>query len=150
MRPIRGSRALIADTFLDTNILLYAAGGEKSAPNKHAVAQGLLTTNFGVSAQTLGEFYVNAVTKGSPPMAPAKAEAWVRTLALKPFQANDTAIAFRAIEFSQRYQIHYWDAAILAAAETLGAKTVYTEDLNHGQSYGSVTVINPFLEDTQG
>ena len=141
---------MTVEAFLDTNILLYAAGAARSAPEKHAVAQGLLTIDFGVSAQTLGEFYVNAVTKGAPPMAPAKAESWVRALARKPFQANDAAIAFRAVALSQRYQIRYWDAAILAAAEKLGARTVYSEDLNHGQSYGSVTVINPFLEDTQG
>ena len=138
---------MTVEAFLDTNILLYAAGAAKSAPEKHAVAQGLLTTDFGVSAQTLGEFYLNAVTKGAPPMAPAKAEAWVKALARKPFQVNDQSVAFRAINLSQRYQIRYWDAAILAAAEKLGAKTVYSEDLSHGQAYGAVAVINPFLED---
>ncbi|PAQ06083.1 hypothetical protein [Mesorhizobium temperatum] len=34
--------------------------------------------------------------------------------------------------------------AIIAAAERLGVKTLYTEDLNHGQTYGSVVAINPF------
>ncbi|WP_245475942.1 hypothetical protein [Mesorhizobium sp. M7A.F.Ca.US.006.01.1.1] len=34
--------------------------------------------------------------------------------------------------------------AIIAAAERLGVKTLYTEDLNHGQAYGSVVAINPF------
>lgn len=37
-----------------------------------------------------------------------------------------------------------WDAAILAAAEALGAATVYSEDLNGGRRYGSVRVVNPF------
>ncbi len=45
---------------------------------------------------------------------------------------------------SERYKISYWDGAILAAAEQLGAPILYTEDLNDGQTYGSVTVINPF------
>ncbi|MER9304105.1 hypothetical protein NKJ06_29030 [Mesorhizobium sp. M0293] len=36
------------------------------------------------------------------------------------------------------------DGAIIAAAERLGVKTLYTEDLNHGQAYGSVVAINPF------
>ncbi len=34
--------------------------------------------------------------------------------------------------------------AIIAAAERLGVKTLYTEDLNHGQAYGSVVAVNPF------
>jgi predicted nucleic acid-binding protein len=37
-------------------------------------------------------------------------------------------------------------AAILAAAQSLGAKTLYTEDLNDGQRYGSVQVRNPFRQ----
>ena len=45
---------------------------------------------------------------------------------------------------SVRFKISYWDGAIIAAAEALGAETLYTEDLNDGQLYGSVRVENPF------
>jgi predicted nucleic acid-binding protein len=45
---------------------------------------------------------------------------------------------------SHRYGISCRDAAIVAAAETLGAKLLYTEDLNDGQRYGSTTVCDPF------
>ena len=48
------------------------------------------------------------------------------------------------IEKSERYRISFWDAAILAAAEALDAKVLYTEDLNDGQLYGSVRVVNLF------
>jgi predicted nucleic acid-binding protein len=57
----------------------------------------------------------------------------------------DPSLIRTAIATSQRYLIAYWDGAILAAAERLGAEIVYTEDLNHGQRYGPVQVINPFL-----
>jgi predicted nucleic acid-binding protein len=50
-----------------------------------------------------------------------------------------------AIETEERYQISFWDALILAAAQSGGAEILYTEDLNDGQQYGSVTVRNPFL-----
>ncbi len=46
----------------------------------------------------------------------------------------------------RRFQIHYYDAAIVAAAERLGAEILYTEDLNHGQRYGTVLVQNPFRD----
>jgi predicted nucleic acid-binding protein len=36
------------------------------------------------------------------------------------------------------------DALILAAAQSGGSETLYTEDLNDGQQYGSVWVRNPF------
>jgi predicted nucleic acid-binding protein len=38
-----------------------------------------------------------------------------------------------------------WDATIIAAAVELGCSTLYSEDLNHGQSYDGVKVVNPFL-----
>jgi predicted nucleic acid-binding protein len=47
---------------------------------------------------------------------------------------------------SLRYGISYWDGAILAAAEALEAPILYTEDLNHGQLYGRVRAVNPFVE----
>src|SRR5664279_838560 len=54
-------------------------------------------------------------------------------------------VAVRAgIELSQRFKISFWDAAIIFAAERLGAPVLYTEDLNHGQFYGDVRVVNPF------
>ena len=48
------------------------------------------------------------------------------------------------MEVSRRFRIRYWDGAIVAAAEALGAATLYTEDLNNGQLYGSVRAVNPF------
>ena len=41
-------------------------------------------------------------------------------------------------------EIAYWDAAIVTAAKQMGCQTVYSEDLNSGQNYDGVTVINPF------
>ena len=50
------------------------------------------------------------------------------------------------METSECYQVSYWDGAILAASEALGAATLYSEDVNPGQQYGSVQVRNPFAE----
>jgi len=49
------------------------------------------------------------------------------------------------IEHSLRYGISYWDGAIVAAAEALGAPTLYSEDLSDGQRYGGVRVVDPFV-----
>jgi predicted nucleic acid-binding protein len=35
--------------------------------------------------------------------------------------------------------------AVVAAAEALGASTLYTEDLAHGRTYGTVRAVNPFV-----
>lgn len=138
-----------AECFLDTNILIYAANGRIDEPAKWQVAQGLLTAQFGTSGQVMAEFYANAVRKGSVPLDPAVAKRWVQLLAKRPFVSVDEHLVLAGIDHSQRYKISYWDGAIIAAAERLGAKTVYSEDLSHGQTYGSVKVVNPFLESVQ-
>lgn len=56
----------------------------------------------------------------------------------------DADLVRRAVALSHRHVISYWDAALIAAAERLDAPVLYTEDLNHGQLYGSVRVVNPF------
>jgi predicted nucleic acid-binding protein len=35
---------------------------------------------------------------------------------------------------------------IVSAAETAGARTLYSEDLAHGQRIATVTIANPFLK----
>ena len=69
---------------------------------------------------------------------------WIEQWTAFPCKSIDHQLVRIAIERSERYAISYWDAAILAAAEALGATTVYSEDLNDGQRYGQVRVINPF------
>lgn len=69
---------------------------------------------------------------------------WIEQWVAFPCRPIDQQLVRIAIELSERFSISYWDAAILAAAEALGADTVYSEDLNDGQQYGRVRVVNPF------
>ena len=57
---------------------------------------------------------------------------------------TDYPLIVTGAEVFLRYGISYWDGAIIAADEALWAKVLYTEDLSHGQRYGSVRAINPF------
>jgi predicted nucleic acid-binding protein len=49
-----------------------------------------------------------------------------------------------AVILRRRYHISHWDSTIIAAAQELGCKTLYSEDLNHGQDYDGVRIQNPF------
>jgi predicted nucleic acid-binding protein len=52
-----------ADTFLDTNILLYAVSGIAAERKKRDAARALLSLpQLGVSVQVLQEYYVQATT----------------------------------------------------------------------------------------
>ena len=136
---------MTASVFFDTNVLVYAAIGTGKDESKRKRAVRLIESeDFGTSAQVLQEFYVTVVKKAARPLPPGKALEWLEQWAAFPCQAIDHQLVRIAIEHSERYQISYWDAAILAAAEALGALTVYSEDLNDGQRYGRLRVVNPF------
>ena len=62
-----------------------------------------------------------------------------------PVLALTEAVFWEALQIRGRYGLSYWDSAIIAAALELGCHAVYSEDLNHGQSYAGVRVINPFV-----
>ncbi len=136
-----------AEVFLDTNILLYAALGREESPEKFVSARRIvLEEDYSTSGQVLAEFFTNVIRKGARPLSRDEALKWVTVISRKPCQPVDANIVKSGIEMSVRYKISYWDGAIVAAAERLGATTLYTEDFNHEQTYGSVTAINPFIE----
>lgn len=136
---------MIVDCFLDTNILIYAALGKATEEAKRKAASELIaSTQFGLSAQVLQEFYTVVTRKSARPLAPVQALEWIELLEVFPCVPIDASLVKRGAENSVRYRISYWDGAILAAAEALGAATLYSEDLNDGQNYGGVRVCNPF------
>lgn len=133
------------DYFLDTNVVLYAAAGPRHEAQKAPRALDLIArAPFGTSGQVLAEFYFNVTERAKVPLPPLKAMEWIERLALQPCAAIDSTLVQNGNAIAARYRISYWDAAIIAAAEALGAPLLYTEDLNHGQTYGSVRVENPF------
>jgi predicted nucleic acid-binding protein len=134
-----------ARVFFDTNVLVYAAvGGGKEERKRKRALDLVQSEDFSTSAQVLQEFFVTVVKKAVRPLSAAQALEWIEQWAAFPCQPIDRELVQIAIELSQRFRISYWDAAILAAAEALGTGTVYSEDLNDGQQYGRIRVVNPF------
>lgn len=132
--------------FLDSNILLYGFSTAPDHQGKRQRAEQLLAgRDWCLSAQVLQEFYVNAI-KPRHGLNHAVAAAVVEEIALsRPVSPVDTALVFRAIEIQARFQLSYWDSAIVAAAIRMGCTVLFTEDLSHGQSFGSLQTINPFV-----
>lgn len=136
---------MTVDSFLDTNILVYAAAGlGPEMPKRRRALELIENENFGLSAQVLQEFYVTVVRKIQVPLTPVAAVEWIEQLEAFPCLPVDSGFVKIAVETSVRHRLAYWDAAIVTAAEILGAKTLYSEDLNHGQQYGTVRICNPF------
>jgi predicted nucleic acid-binding protein len=137
---------MTAKSFVDTNILLYAVGedsmGDRKGPRARAVLQ---EPGIGLSAQVLQEFVANALSKRSLRISEDKIDGVLHVLEEFPCVPITPSLVRSALVLRTRHQLSYWDAAILAAAQSLGCDTLFSEDFNHGQLYGSVRAINPFL-----
>ena len=133
------------DLFVDTNILIYAISTEPAEAAKANLARNVLATiPWAWSAQVAAEFINVATSKRrATPLSLIEAEQWIDLWSAFPMVSIDQAIVKNAIRVSDKFGISYFDAQIVAAARFLGCSKLYTEDLNAGQSYDGVTVINP-------
>lgn len=140
----RQGRAVVR--FIDTNIVLYAVSKAPAETAKAAAALRLLDEpDLAISVQVLQEFYVQATRpkksdRLSHEQAAALIESWLRF----PVQELTVPLVRSAIESAKRFQLSYWDAAIIEAARALGCSEVLSEDLNDNQRYAGIRVRNPF------
>lgn len=136
---------MIAEAMIDTNVLVYAASTFEGDSDKTRIALDiLLHRSFGLSARVLQEFLVVSTRKVRKSWSLDEALDWIEALEGFPCLPIDASLVRFEAELSIKHQLSYWDEAILAAAHRLDATILYTEDLNHGQLYGSVRVENPF------
>ena len=133
--------------FVDTNVWVYTV--DNGEPDKQAQARLAVAPSpdrdVVVSAQVLGEFYVTVTRKLAAVLPEADAMALVDRMRRLPVVQIDGELVATAIANARAWQISYWDALILTAADTSGCDVVLSEDLSHGRTYGSVRVENPFL-----
>lgn len=115
------------EAFLDTNVLIYAVSSSPAESAKKERALELIShADFGLSAQVLQEFYINVTAKIALPLAPDDAVALLEQFRTFPVVWTDYPLIVAGIETALRFRISYWDGAIIAAAERLGADTLYT------------------------
>lgn len=128
--------------FLDTNVLVYLLS---STPAKAARARVLLANDNVVSVQVLNEFALVARRKHTMDWNDLEATLEEFRTHLR-VQSLTPATQARAMQIAQRYQLRIYDANILAATEQAGCSVVYSEDIQHGQVIGGLTIRNPFLD----
>ena len=135
--------------FLDTNILVYAWG--KSMPSKQVIAARLLEEAIDsgtgiISYQVVQEFFSVAFRRFTPVMSRVDAEQ-VLALTFRPLLAIHSSYSLyaKALELIHRYSLSWYDSLIVAAALEADCQILYTEDIQHGQKFQSLRVVNPFL-----
>jgi predicted nucleic acid-binding protein len=132
--------------FVDTNILVYAHDLVSGIKNERARAlvERLWSTGGGVlSTQVLQELCVNLRRKAVKPLTIDQTRSMIQDYSNWEIVVNDHNSVIEALAIEAHYQISFWDALIVHAAERAGAAILYSEDLSDGQTYGSVRVVNP-------
>jgi len=135
--------------FLDTNIFVYSF--DQSAPPKARRAAQLireaLTTQKGViSYQVVQEFFNVALKRFSKPMPAADAGQYLIAV-FRPLLAvhSSQAIYAEALFLHAQSGLSWYASLIVSAAIQARCKILFSEDLQHGQRFGTLQVRNPFL-----
>jgi len=135
--------------FVDTNILVYAHDRVSGNKNNRAKAliENLWSTGCGViSTQVLQEACINLRRKSANPLTVKETQSLIEDYMKWEIVVNTPTSVIEALANENRYQISFWDALILHAAESAGAAILYSEDFSNGQIYGSVRVVNPLTD----
>jgi predicted nucleic acid-binding protein len=133
--------------FVDTNVFVYArdAGEPAKQPIAAEWVRNLWAEQRGrTSIQVLSEYYATVTRKLEPGLSADEAWEDVTTLLAWEPQQIDRDVIARARELERRYELSWWDAMIVAAAELQNCAVLLSEDLQHGLVCGSVRVRNPF------
>lgn len=132
--------------FVDTNVLLYSVCADPADASKARIAEELLAQDdLALSVQVFQEFYVQATRPTrARKLTHDQAVAFIAVWKRFPVQDITVAILEAALQTKVRFQISYWDSAIIEAARASGCRELLSEDLTRGQDYNGVRVIDPF------
>ncbi|HVW32843.1 MAG TPA: PIN domain-containing protein [Acidimicrobiia bacterium] len=136
--------------FVDTNVLVYARdlGEPVKGPKAQAWLEHLWRSRQGrLSYQVLSEYYVTVTQKLDPGFDRTAARADIRNLLAWHPVLIDEGVVEAAWQLQDHHSLSLWDALILAAAGAANCDRVLSEDLTDGETYGAVTVVNPFLHE---
>jgi predicted nucleic acid-binding protein len=137
-----------AEFFFDTNVFVYHL--DTTDRRKHKVAEkivrdALATGNACISSQVVQECLNVALRKAEVALPPQAARSYLDAVLLPLMQVTASqALYHRALDAQARWRFSFYDSLIVAGALTAGCRTLLSEDLQHGQSLDSLTVIDPF------
>jgi predicted nucleic acid-binding protein len=130
---------------VDTNILIYA--NDYSNPAKQAIADrvvGALVSHKSVlPLQCLSEFYRSTTKKRLLTSLQAQQFVEDTLMLVVPVLATQDDL-LEAMSLHQRHGLQFFDAMLLAISARVGCTIFFSEDMQSGQIYGTITVINPF------
>jgi predicted nucleic acid-binding protein len=135
--------------FIDTNIFIYSLEGldaSKTATADRLITTGIATGNACISFQVVQECLNTAIRKAAVPLSTDAIKLYM-TSVLKPLYTVHPSIKLYhdALDIQNRYRYSFYDSLIISAALVANCITLFSEDIQHGQQIGSLTIKNPFL-----
>lgn len=135
--------------FLDTNIFIYAyddRDARKQGRAKQLIRDLLQSGRAVISYQVVHEFFNFALVKVAVPMTAADASRYLDAV-FRPMGivGSSADLVSDAIGLHDRHHLSWYDSLIVAAALQPQCAILYSEDLQHGRSFGQMHVENPFL-----
>ena len=135
----------MAKVFLDTSIFIYQL--DKRDPGKQRTCRELVREHASqgqavVSTQILQEFYVSAT--GKLRLDALFVKNIMRTLENMEVVTVGADLIHEAIDTSVQHKLSFWDALVIAAAQSANCRLLYSEDMNAGQTVRNVKITNPF------
>ena len=131
------------DSFFDTNVLLYLLSNDMHKADR---VEALLAERGTISVQVLNEFASVAMRKSRIPLSGVR-EILDTVRAICKVEPVTVATHDRGLAVFERYKFSFYDSLIIASALIVGAKVLYSEDLQHGQVIDrQLRFVNPFLK----
>ncbi|MBQ9366349.1 MAG: PIN domain-containing protein [Victivallales bacterium] len=133
--------------FLDTNVLNYALLSQDEQKRKLALeilVQALAGEDFVISTQVLSEC-ANVLFKKGNMDGKMVSQCMGHLQRIRNIVPVTVQLVNRAIEIKALYDLQFYDAQIVAAAEKAECSEIWSEDLGDGQLYCGIQCVNPFV-----
>jgi len=135
--------------FLDTNIFVYSfdrGAGAKARRAAQLIREALATQKGVISYQVVQEFFNVALKRFAQPMQAADAGQYLSAV-FRPLLAvhPSPALYAEALFLHAQSGLCWYDSLIVSAAIQARCEVLFSEDLQHGQRFGTLQVRNPFV-----
>jgi predicted nucleic acid-binding protein len=130
---------------LDSNILIYAEGGDDAVKQQRvaAIVPAIGRNNLVLPVQAAGETLRWLLRKARLDMdAAAERMSW--WFAQAELAATSVSAFHSAVSLAGKHKLQIWDAVIMAASAEANARVLLSEDMQHGFFWEGIVVMNPF------
>jgi predicted nucleic acid-binding protein len=131
--------------FLDTNFLIYLFSGDEQKKQqicREVLQAGAKEAVFVLSTQVIKEFV--SVMIGKFKVQPSLVKELVDDLCQFEVIQITPLLIQKAVDIHTLHRFSFWDSLILVAAQSAKANILLSEDLQHSQKLGNLTIWNPF------